>query len=127
MFNIFGKKKVEETQEANITDSGYLPKEYDDTKVRVYYEGEVLSPEYVARSLVLNEGEDIRQNFNDQGYPYHNLFPHGKGKIFYKHNEEIIEEYEGDFEAGQYHGKGKLVDINGEIFEGTFVENKFKG
>ena len=127
MFNIFGKKKVEETQEADITDSGYLPKEYDDTKVRVYYEGEVLSPEYVARSLVLNEGEDIRQNFNDQGYPYHNLFPHGKGKIFYKHNEEIIEEYEGDFEAGQYHGKGKLVDINGEIFEGTFVENKFKG
>ena len=127
MFNIFGKKKGTEKQDADLTDSGYLPKEYDDTKVRVYYEGEVLSPEYVARSLVLNEGEDIRQNFNDQGYPYHNLFPYGKGKILYKHNEEIIEEYEGDFEAGQYHGKGKLVDINGEIFEGTFVENKFKG
>ena len=127
MFNIFGKKKGTEKQDADITDSSYLPKEYDDTKVRVYYKGEVLSPEYVARSLVLNEGEDIRQNFNDQGYPYHNLFPHGKGKILYKHNEEIIEEYEGDFEAGQYHGKGKLVDINGEIFEGTFVENKFKG
>ena len=48
------------------------------------------------------------------------------GRIFYKHGDTVIEEYEGEFEAGQYHGTGKLVDLNGEIFEGTFLENKFK-
>mgnify|MGYP001178411635 CR=1 FL=1 len=127
MFNIFGKKKVEETPDSTELDYGYLPKGYDDAKVKVFYEGEVLSPEYVERSLVFNEGGDIRKNFNDQGYPYHNLFPHGKGKIVYKHGDEIIEEYKGEFDGGQYHGKGTLVDMHGEILEGNFANNKFVG
>ena len=39
--------------------------------------------------------------------------------------QDIIEQYEGEFENGQYHGKGTLVDRHGEVLEGTFKENKF--
>ena len=54
-----------------------------------------------------------------------NLFPHGKGKLTYKDGDQILEQYEGDFIAGQYEGSGTLVDRHGEVFEGTFKENKF--
>ena len=56
------------------------------------------------------------------------MVPHGSGKITYRDNERnIIEEYEGEFEAGQYHGKGCLVDRHGEFLEGQFSENLFVG
>ena len=35
------------------------------------------------------------------------FIPHGKGKLTYKIGDEVIEEYEGEFEVGQYHGKGQ--------------------
>ena len=126
MFNIFWKKAKNMTTEAKTQANYYLPEGFDESKVKVFYEWEVLSPEYVATTLVLKQNGAERQIFNDQDYPYHNLFPHGEGRIFYKHGDTIIEEYEGEFEAGQYHGTGKLVDLNGEIFEGTFLENKFR-
>ena len=127
MFKFFKKRNKETSDDIEYQDDPYFPKGYDEGKVKVFYEGEVLSPEYTARTLVLNEGSDIRKNFNEQGYPYHNLFPDGKGKIVYKFEEQVLEEYEGDFQAGQYHGKGRLVDRYGEIFEGRFFENKFSG
>ena len=92
----------------------------------VHYEGSLLSPEYATETLVYpNNGQKIREDFNTQGYPFHNLFPHGKGKIIYKDGDTVLVEYEGDFEAGQYHGLGKIIDRHGEILEGTFKENKF--
>lgn len=127
MFKFFKKRNKETSDDIEYLDDPYFPKGYDEEKVKVFYEGEVISPEYTARTLVLNEGSDIRENFNEQGYPYHNLFPDGKGKIVYKFEEQVLEEYEGDFQAGQYHGEGRLVDRYGEIFEGTFFENKFSG
>ena len=127
MFNFFKKNNRKEVVGDQDLEDTYLPKGYDDEKVKVFYEGEVLSPEYTATTLVFNEGGDIRQNFNDQGYPYHNLFPDGKGRIMYKFEDEILEEYEGEFQSGQYHGKGKLIDRHGEILEGNFVANKFIG
>ena len=127
MFNFFKKRNNETTENIEAQEDPFFPKGYDEDRVMVVYEGEVLSPEYTARTLVLNEGSDIRKDFNDQGYPYHNLFPDGKGKIVYKFEDQILEEYEGDFQAGQYHGMGRLVDRNGEIFEGKFFENKFSG
>ena len=127
MFNFFKKRNNETTENIEAQEDPFFPKGYDEDRVMVVYEGEVLSPEYTARTLVLNEGGDIRKDFNDQGYPYHNLFPDGKGKIVYKFEDQILEEYEGDFQAGQYHGMGRLVDRNGEIFEGKFFENKFSG
>jgi len=127
MFNFFKKRNNETAENIEAGEDPFFPKGYDEDRVMVVYEGEVLSPEYTARTLVLNEGSDIRKDFNDQGYPYHNLFPDGKGKIVYKFEDQILEEYEGDFQAGQYHGMGRLVDRNGEIFEGNFFENKFSG
>ena len=127
MFNFFKKRNNETAENIETGEDPFFPKGYDEDRVKVFYEGEVLSPEYTARTLVLNEGSDIRKDFNDQGYPYHNLFPDGKGKIVYKFEDQILEEYEGDFQAGQYHGMGRLVDRNGEIFEGKFFENKFSG
>ena len=115
MFNFFKKNKKRETVDKHDLDNDYLLRGYDDEQVRVFYEVEVLSPEYTASTLVFNEGGDIRQNFNDQGYPYHNLFPEGIGRITYIFKDEILEEYEGEFQSGQYHGKGKLIDRHGEI------------
>ena len=43
------------------------------------------------------------------------LYILGKGKLIYRDGDTILEEYEGEFEAGQYHGKGTLVDRHGEI------------
>ena len=120
MFEIFKKRSNKETKEGEGDD-------YNPDNVSVYYEGTLVSPEYAAETLVYpNNGTKIRDNFNTQGYSFHNLFPHGKGKIVYKDGDTVLEEYEGEFEYGQYHGKGRLVDLNGQILEGTFKENKFK-
>ena len=121
MFNLF-KKGSRKTDE----DEG---KTWDPDKVTVFYQGEVMSPEYAAETLLYpNNGRKIREDFNNQPYPYHCLFPHGQGKITYKDEHgDIMEEYEGEFEAGQYHGSGTLVDRYGEIMEGQFSENLFKG
>ena len=121
MFGLFKKK-------SNKSDSGNDAKnEYDPDKVTVQYEGAVLSADYAAETLVLTGGSTLRENFNDQDYPYHTLHPHGKGKLIYKDGDSVLEEYEGEFEAGQYHGKGTLVDRHGEVLEGNFENNKFVG
>jgi len=113
MFNLF--KKGSEDNATEETDG------FDPDRVTVHYEGEVMSPEYAAETL-------MRDNFNNQSYPWHNLFPHGQGKLIYKDADgEVLEEYEGNFEAGQYHGQGTLIDRHGEVLEGEFKENKFKG
>jgi len=94
--------------------------------VTVYNEGSVLSPEYATETLVYpNNGQKIREDFNTQSYLFHNLFPHGKGKIIYKDVNTVLEQYEGDFQVGQYHGLGTIIDRHGEILKGTFKENKF--
>ena len=90
---------------------------HDIDKIKVTYEGGVISADYEARSI-------NRTDVNDQDYPYHSLFPHGNGKITYTIGKKVIEEYEGEFEAGQYHGKGKLK-WEGKVFKGKFKENKF--
>lgn len=101
MFGIFGKKSVSKSAEDYI----------DMNNVRVFYEGEVISSEYD-----LNSPDD---------YPFHNLFPDGKGKIKYFKNDKTLEEYEGDFKVGQYHGNGVLIDRYGEVLEGIFGKNKY--
>ena len=90
---------------------------YDVEKIKVTYKGGVISPEYEART-------SNRSDVNDQDYSWHNLFPEGFGKIVYTYEGKVIEQYEGNFEAGQYHGKGKLI-WEGEVYEGEFYENKF--
>ena len=91
---------------------------YDPDQVTVNYEGGVVSPDYTAETL-------NREDINDQGYPYHALFPHGKGKLVYKLDDAVMEQYEGEFEFGQYQGKGTLIDRNGEVHEGEFKANLF--
>ncbi len=128
MFNLF--KKKDNTDETD--NKGGL--DYDPSTVKVSYAGEVISPEYADRSLVY-VNNSLREDFNDQDYPYHYLLPHGKGKIKYvdtklaeeNEDEGLLEEYEGEFDSGQYHGQGKLVFRTGEILQGEFKENKFVG
>ena len=106
------KEKKEVSEDENL---------YDPDNITVYYEGTLLSPEYATETLVFqNNDTKKREDFNTQPYPYHNLFPHGKGKMTYKDGEDIVEQYEGEFQYGQYHGQGKLVDRHGEVLEGTF-------
>ena len=74
------------------------------------YSGQVISSEY---------------NVNDpDDYHYHALYPHGRGTLKYIYNGEVVEQYEGDFDGGQYSGNGKLMR-DGKIFEGQFKNNKF--
>ena len=118
MFSFFKKQKNE-----NLKDDE--ERVYDSDKVTVHYEGSVLSPEYANETLVFTKGKILRENFNTQAYSFHNLFPHGKGKLTYKDGDQILEQYEGEFESGQYHGSGTLIDRHGEVLEGTFKDNKF--
>ena len=62
--------------------------------------------------------------YNPDDYPFHNLFPHGKGKITYMEGDTVVEQYEGEFKGGQYYGLGALVDRYGEVFEGEFRYGK---
>ena len=39
----------------------------------------------------------------------------------------VVEQYEGQFEVGQYQGKGTLIDRHGEVYEGEFKANLFVG
>ena len=120
MFGLFNKK---DNILPYIDDEGNM---YDADDVTVHYEGTLISPEYAAETLVWqNNGKTLRDEFNTQPYPYHMLLPHWKGKMTYKDGEDILEQYEGEFEHGQYHGQGKLVDRHGEVLEGSFKENKF--
>ena len=120
MFSFFKKKDNQNSEDDD-------EKIYDPDKVTVYYEGSVLSPEYANETLVFTKGKKLRSDFNTQAYSFHNLFPHGKGKLTYKDGVQILEKYEGEFEAGQYHGSGTLIDRHGEVLEGTFKDNKFIG
>ena len=82
-------------------------------RVKVWYEGDVICGDYDLNDL--------------ESYPYHNLFPHGKGHLIYRLQDRTIEEYKGDFEQGQYHGKGILANRHGEVFRGQFWENSYVG
>ena len=127
MFNLFKKGKKNTNTTPNIDAEGYI---YDPDRVIVKYEGEAISPEYATETLVFqNNGRRKRENFNEQPYDYHMLFPHGKGKLSYIDIDdgEVLEQYEGEFDAGQYHGEGTLVDRHGEVLEGKFEKNKFVG
>lgn len=98
--NLFKKsEKIEEDTAENIQ--------------RCHYEGEVLSPDYDTSS--------------PHSYPFHALFPHGQGTItYYDENGVVLETYTGEFDAGQYSGKGKLIRGD-QIFDGHFKENIFVG
>ena len=93
--------------------------DFDYDSVVSRYEGEVAVGDYVAESL-------NRPEVNKLDNPYHLMVPNGHGKITYLLHGEIIEEYEGQFDDGQYHGQGRLF-WRGEIFEGGFEEGQFVG
>ena len=103
MFGLFRKKKSEQQSNECV----------DMNNVRVFYDGEVICGDY-----------DVN---NPDDYPFHNLFPHGKGKITYIEGDTIVENYVGDFKGGQYNGQGVLVDRYGEVHEGKFISGLFCG
>ena len=85
-----------------------------------HYEGGAISAEYVTETL-------ISSDINRRPHPFHCLLPHVYGKIFYSLHGEIIEQYEGELEIGQYHGQGVLIDRYVEIYGGWFKENNNAG
>jgi hypothetical protein len=93
--------------------------DFDSEAVVSRYEGEVASADYTAESL-------NRREMNKPENPFHLMVPNGKGQLTYLYHDEVIEEYEGEFDYGQYQGQGRLV-WRGEIFEGRFEEGVFVG
>jgi hypothetical protein len=70
---MLGFFKNKDKEKKDVDEEG---KTYDPVNIIVYYEGTLISPEYAAESLVYpNNGTKVREDFNNQGYPYHNLFP----------------------------------------------------
>jgi hypothetical protein len=93
--------------------------DFDSEAVVSRYEGEVASADYTAESL-------NRKEMNKTENPFHLMVPNGKGHLTYLYHDEVIEEYEGEFDYGQYQGQGRLV-WRGEVFEGRFEEGVFVG
>ena len=85
---------------------------FDLDKVRTFYEGEVICGDF---------------NLNDPSkYSFHNLFPHGQGKLIYSIDGKAVEQYEGNFDTGQYHGYGTRIDADGQVFIGHFDRGEFQ-
>ena len=74
----------------------------DEEDVNTHYEGGVISADYAAETL-------DRSDINEQSYPYHLLVPHGQGKIVYKSGDNVVEQYEGGFEAVSTKEKAHLL------------------
>jgi hypothetical protein len=95
------------------------PKVYDEDfdydAVVTRYEGEVGVGDYELNRPKVNTSDN-----------YHLMVPDGKGKVTYLYHGEIIEEYEGEFNSGQYHGQGRLY-WRGEVYEGRFEDGEFVG
>lgn len=97
---------------------------YDPDEITTEYSGEVLCADFVAYESN-REKVDVTEP--------QVLVPHGPGRIIFKHKGQVIEEYDGEFEAGFYHGLGKLTFPQGkitddiEIYEGQFETGKFNG
>ena len=93
--------------------------DFDFEAVTSRYEGDTLVSDYIPDNL-------NREEVNQLDNPYHLMVPHGHGKLMYLLHGEVIEEYEGEFDGGLYHGKGRLI-WRGEVFEGSFENGEFKG
>ena len=97
------------------------PKVYDENfdydAVVSRYEGEMIVGDYVAESL-------NRAEVNKLGNEYHVMISDGKVKIMYLYHGEIIEECEGEFDGGKYHGQGRLY-WRGDVYEGRFEDGEF--
>lgn len=92
---------------------------FDADAVVTQYEGSVSVGDYVPENLG-------RAGVNDLSNPYHLMVPHGLGKITYTIDDEIIEQYEGEFEGGLYHGSGKLI-YRDKVVVGKFENGEFVG
>ena len=62
--------------------------------------------------------------------------PHGNGTLTYKHTttvaskddeEDALDYYEGCFDMGRYHGRGRLYWKNGDSYDGDYVEGRRQG
>ena len=78
---------------------------YDPDEITNEYSGEVLCADFVAYESN-REKVDVTEP--------QVLHPHGRGKIIFKHKCDVIEEYQGEFEVGFYHGMGKLIFPKGK-------------
>lgn len=97
MFNFFKKDKKNTNTTPNIDAEGYI---YDPDRVIVNMRGRLYRLSMQLKTLVFqNNGHRKRENFNEQPYDYHMLFPHGKGKLSYIDIDdgEVFDEIRADF------------------------------
>ena len=81
--------------------------------IRAYYEGEVDSADYWDPE----NPDDFKGGL---------ITPDGEGKLTFKIDNKIIEQYEGNFDHGSYNGFGKLLR-NGKKIKGWFDNGKYLG
>ena len=104
MFGLFNKKKnIKAQYEHGITG---------------YYEGEIMLQTDYEDTNWDREDPSLKKDYN-----WHVMLPDGFGKITYKDGDKIIEEYEGEFDCGQYEGEGRLT-LKGKVYKGMFEDNR---
>ena len=81
--------------------------------IRAYYEGEVDSADYWDPE----NPDDFKGGL---------ITPDGEGKLTFKIDNKIIEQYEGNFDHGSYNGFGKLLR-NGKKIKGWFDNGEYLG
>ena len=81
--------------------------------IRAHYKGEVDSTDYRDPE----KPEDFKGGL---------ITPDDEGKLIFKIDNKIIEQYEGDFSHGAYNGWGKLLR-NGQKIEGWFEHGQYLG
>lgn len=78
---------------------------------------------YLPIILTLNLGERKFKNEDFYKGDFYKDFLHGKGELIQKDGNRYI----GDFAADSRTGQGKYFMKNGDVYEGEFVENEMKG
>lgn len=83
-------------------------------------------------SMLHGEGKVFYQDQKKEGYFYEGSFEnnkfHGYGNLkYFKKEQEVIEEYQGQWNNGCPHGQGTYSWLNGNQYKGNYEDGKKKG
>ena len=124
-----GKVKIVKEKEFTLTGELKCGKKHGEFSI-TYTNGSILQCLYIngtpiKGTFTTKEGDIYNGPFNSQ-QQFHTNPEHPVGTLCYC-NHPSIRSYEGEFEAGRIHGRGKIIKKNGDEFEGLFQKGSQLG